>query len=69
MNIHDETLPVVQIMMQDICGNRTHDFNGKITDKRFLSTPKQIESYPVTNLTSVVEETKSNMIVIEEPSP
>ena len=69
MNIHDEPLPVVQIMMQDICGNRTHDFNSKITDKRFLSTPKQLESYPDTNLTSVVEETKSNMMVIEEPSP
>ena len=37
-------------------------------DKNQL-TPKPLESYPVTNLTSVVEENKPNMMVIEEPSP
>ena len=32
-------------------------------------TPIPLESYPVTNLSSVVEESKPNMMVIEEPSP
>jgi hypothetical protein len=32
-------------------------------------TPKPLDSYPVTNHTSVVEEAKPNMMVIEEPSP
>ncbi len=56
--------------MRLVKDHNQYEFNSRLskTEGQQL-TPKPLDSYPVTNHTSVVEEAKPNMMVIEEPSP